>query len=75
MDFIGSLLHPSIVDEYEHPPSVQQQIIEKALGLIPGAQKVIDIVKNPEGSMQDVLAGLLPHEPDDSGTLQWIFQN
>ena len=75
MDFIGSLFHPSEVDEFEHPPSVEQQIIEKALGLIPGAQKIIETVKNPEGALQDTLMGLVPHEYHDNGTLQWIFQN
>jgi hypothetical protein len=75
MDFIGSLFHqPSSAEEEKHPTSVEHQIMEKALSLIPGGQALVDVVKDPHKAIQDTLKGLIP-EYDDSGMMQWAFQN
>jgi len=73
MEFLGSLL-PS-VDVSQHPASVEHELMEQALSLIPGGKALVDAVKNPDKAIKDAMRGLIPHENHDFGGLQWIFQN
>ena len=65
-------VHASEVSEgYRPPKKVADEIVQAALSKIPGAQGMIQKIKNPKPKMMDVLNGLTPHQYHSNGTLQF----
>ena len=79
MNFIFGLLGESTLsmmsnsDGLSFPNNVVKDVVNSAIGKIPGANDLLDKLQVPGSVVNDVLNGLIPHTYNDSGTLQFSF--
>ena len=64
--------HASEVDKYQPPTAVANHIIAHAIRNIPGKESLLQKIQPRQYNPK---MGLTPHEYNDTGKLQFVYQN
>ena len=67
--------HVSVASNYHPPQTVAKALIHQALRNIPGSQSVVNKIDGDQTQGYDRLRGLRDHEYNNTGRLQFAYQN